>query len=219
MSSCISSEQKCEQFSRFTKSMDDGVKDLLTVGNEHWKRCTGREWETLRFIYLFIRDYLALNISFISSNSSAERVPADRESLPEPVVRLHQQWIRRSGLLHSSVLRLLWKRCGLGWTIMKGSGRVKCEYAVWRREFVVVVFSCRRSYAHWRPHCSGEDLRGDRADGGRAGTPWIAAQGPRPNTGAAYDTRSYQCGLLPRRFNMFLGVFFFFTYWLTRLFI
>ncbi|KAM9435946.1 sorting nexin-9b isoform 2-T2 [Clarias gariepinus] len=34
-------EQKCEQFSRFTKSMDDGVKDLLTVGNEHWKRCTG----------------------------------------------------------------------------------------------------------------------------------------------------------------------------------
>ncbi|XP_062406372.1 sorting nexin-9b isoform X3 [Sardina pilchardus] len=34
-------EQKCEQFNRFTKSMDDGVKDLLTVGQEHWKRCTG----------------------------------------------------------------------------------------------------------------------------------------------------------------------------------
>uniref|UniRef100_A0AAR2JHR7 Sorting nexin n=1 Tax=Pygocentrus nattereri TaxID=42514 RepID=A0AAR2JHR7_PYGNA len=34
-------EQKCEQFSRFTKAMDDGVKDLLTVGHEHWKRCTG----------------------------------------------------------------------------------------------------------------------------------------------------------------------------------
>ncbi|XP_066532970.1 sorting nexin-9b isoform X2 [Hoplias malabaricus] len=34
-------EQKCEQFSRFTKAMDDGVKDLLTIGNEHWKRCTG----------------------------------------------------------------------------------------------------------------------------------------------------------------------------------
>ncbi|XP_061602359.1 sorting nexin-9b isoform X4 [Cololabis saira] len=34
-------EQKCEQFSRFTKSMDDGVKEILTVGNEHWKRCTG----------------------------------------------------------------------------------------------------------------------------------------------------------------------------------
>lgn len=34
-------EQKCEQFSRFTKSMDDGVKEILTVGHEHWKRCTG----------------------------------------------------------------------------------------------------------------------------------------------------------------------------------
>uniref|UniRef100_A0A8C2HGV2 Sorting nexin 9b n=1 Tax=Cyprinus carpio TaxID=7962 RepID=A0A8C2HGV2_CYPCA len=34
-------EQKCEQFNRFTRAMDDGVKDLLTVGNEHWKRCTG----------------------------------------------------------------------------------------------------------------------------------------------------------------------------------
>ncbi|XP_057209516.1 sorting nexin-9b isoform X2 [Triplophysa rosa] len=34
-------EQKCEQFNRFTKAMDDGVKDLLNVGNEHWKRCTG----------------------------------------------------------------------------------------------------------------------------------------------------------------------------------
>uniref|UniRef100_A0A3Q1G138 Sorting nexin n=1 Tax=Acanthochromis polyacanthus TaxID=80966 RepID=A0A3Q1G138_9TELE len=32
---------KCEQFSRFTKAMDDGVKEILTVGNEHWKRCTG----------------------------------------------------------------------------------------------------------------------------------------------------------------------------------
>uniref|UniRef100_UPI0037E8BD13 sorting nexin-9b isoform X5 n=1 Tax=Semicossyphus pulcher TaxID=241346 RepID=UPI0037E8BD13 len=34
-------EQKCEQFSKFTKAMDDGVKEILTVGNEHWKRCTG----------------------------------------------------------------------------------------------------------------------------------------------------------------------------------
>ncbi|KAM6906414.1 sorting nexin-9b isoform 2-T2 [Lycodopsis pacificus] len=34
-------EQKCEQFSRFTKAMDDGVKEILTVGNEHWKRWTG----------------------------------------------------------------------------------------------------------------------------------------------------------------------------------
>uniref|UniRef100_A0A096MBJ4 Sorting nexin n=1 Tax=Poecilia formosa TaxID=48698 RepID=A0A096MBJ4_POEFO len=34
-------EQKCEQFSKFTKAMDDSVKEILTVGNEHWKRCTG----------------------------------------------------------------------------------------------------------------------------------------------------------------------------------
>ncbi|XP_064411993.1 sorting nexin-9b isoform X2 [Latimeria chalumnae] len=34
-------EQKCESVSKFTKAMDDGVKDLLNVGNEHWKRCTG----------------------------------------------------------------------------------------------------------------------------------------------------------------------------------
>uniref|UniRef100_A0AAR2KRX7 Sorting nexin n=1 Tax=Pygocentrus nattereri TaxID=42514 RepID=A0AAR2KRX7_PYGNA len=34
-------EQKCETFSRFTRSMDDRVKDLLSVGHLHWKRCTG----------------------------------------------------------------------------------------------------------------------------------------------------------------------------------
>uniref|UniRef100_A0A668AQ82 Sorting nexin n=1 Tax=Myripristis murdjan TaxID=586833 RepID=A0A668AQ82_9TELE len=37
----IEVEQKCEQFSRFTRAMDDGVKEILTVGQEHWKRCTG----------------------------------------------------------------------------------------------------------------------------------------------------------------------------------
>ncbi|OCT79993.1 hypothetical protein XELAEV_18026808mg, partial [Xenopus laevis] len=37
----IEVEQKCEAVSRFTKAMDDGVKELLTVGQEHWKRCTG----------------------------------------------------------------------------------------------------------------------------------------------------------------------------------
>uniref|UniRef100_A0A673IFJ8 Sorting nexin-9-like n=1 Tax=Sinocyclocheilus rhinocerous TaxID=307959 RepID=A0A673IFJ8_9TELE len=37
----IEVEQKCDQFNRFTRAMDDGVKDLLTIGNEHWKRCTG----------------------------------------------------------------------------------------------------------------------------------------------------------------------------------
>uniref|UniRef100_A0A8C5PIN8 Sorting nexin n=1 Tax=Leptobrachium leishanense TaxID=445787 RepID=A0A8C5PIN8_9ANUR len=34
-------EQKCEAVGKFTRAMDDGVKDLLNVGQEHWKRCTG----------------------------------------------------------------------------------------------------------------------------------------------------------------------------------
>lgn len=37
----LDAEQKVELFSKFTKAMDDGVKDLLNVGQEHWKRCTG----------------------------------------------------------------------------------------------------------------------------------------------------------------------------------
>ncbi|XP_026531060.1 sorting nexin-9 isoform X2 [Notechis scutatus] len=37
----IEIEQKCDAVGRFTKSMDDGVKELLTVGHEHWKRCIG----------------------------------------------------------------------------------------------------------------------------------------------------------------------------------
>ena len=36
-------EQKCDAVGKFTKAMDDGVKELLNVGQEHWKRCTGRE--------------------------------------------------------------------------------------------------------------------------------------------------------------------------------
>ncbi|XP_051502306.1 sorting nexin-9a [Myxocyprinus asiaticus] len=34
-------EQKCEMYSQFTRSMDNGVKELLVVGHLHWKRCTG----------------------------------------------------------------------------------------------------------------------------------------------------------------------------------
>ncbi|XP_072363713.1 palmitoyltransferase ZDHHC14 isoform X6 [Scyliorhinus torazame] len=37
----LEAEQKVELFSKFTKTMDDGVKELLNVGQEHWKRCTG----------------------------------------------------------------------------------------------------------------------------------------------------------------------------------
>ncbi|XP_069787733.1 sorting nexin-9-like isoform X2 [Narcine bancroftii] len=39
--SLLDAEQKVELFSKFTKAMDDGVKELLNVGQEHWKRCTG----------------------------------------------------------------------------------------------------------------------------------------------------------------------------------
>ncbi|XP_056444465.1 sorting nexin-9-like [Gadus chalcogrammus] len=35
-------DQKYEQYSRFTKAMEDGVKELLGVGQTHWKRCTGQ---------------------------------------------------------------------------------------------------------------------------------------------------------------------------------
>uniref|UniRef100_A0A8C4ZXA4 Uncharacterized protein n=1 Tax=Gadus morhua TaxID=8049 RepID=A0A8C4ZXA4_GADMO len=37
----MDSVEKYEQYSRFTKAMDDGVKELLGVGQTHWKRCTG----------------------------------------------------------------------------------------------------------------------------------------------------------------------------------
>lgn len=40
---CSPREQKCDAVGKFTKAMDDGVKELLTVGQEHWKRCTGRK--------------------------------------------------------------------------------------------------------------------------------------------------------------------------------
>ncbi|XP_067358032.1 sorting nexin-9-like isoform X2 [Channa argus] len=43
-------EQRCEQYSQFTKLMDDGVRELLNVGHTHWKRCTGplpKEYERI----------------------------------------------------------------------------------------------------------------------------------------------------------------------------
>ncbi|XP_059504464.1 sorting nexin-9 isoform X2 [Stegostoma tigrinum] len=39
--SLLEAEQKVEMFSKFTKAMDDGVKELLGVGQEHWKSCAG----------------------------------------------------------------------------------------------------------------------------------------------------------------------------------
>ncbi|KAK2857262.1 hypothetical protein Q5P01_005997 [Channa striata] len=43
-------EHRCEQYSQFTKLMDDGVRELLNVGHTHWKRCTGplpKEYERI----------------------------------------------------------------------------------------------------------------------------------------------------------------------------
>ncbi|XP_051511261.1 sorting nexin-9-like isoform X1 [Myxocyprinus asiaticus] len=70
----IEVEQKCEMFSRFTKAMDDGVKDLLTIGNEHWKRCTGplpKEYQRIG------KAFQNLSSVFISSGYEGEATLTD----------------------------------------------------------------------------------------------------------------------------------------------
>ncbi|XP_034555457.1 sorting nexin-9b isoform X2 [Notolabrus celidotus] len=70
----IEVEQKCEQFSRFTKAMDDGVKEILTVGNEHWKRCTGplpKEYQRIG------KAFQNLSSVFISSGYQGEATLTD----------------------------------------------------------------------------------------------------------------------------------------------
>ncbi|XP_073318786.1 sorting nexin-9-like isoform X1 [Pagrus major] len=67
-------EQKCEHYSRFTKSMDDGVRELLNVGNTHWKRCTGplpKEYERIG------RAFRNLSTVFISSRYPGEETLTD----------------------------------------------------------------------------------------------------------------------------------------------
>lgn len=67
-------EQKCEQFSRFTKAMDDGVKEILTVGHEHWKRCTGplpKEYQRIG------KAFQNLSSVFISSGYQGEATLTD----------------------------------------------------------------------------------------------------------------------------------------------
>ncbi|XP_077077420.1 sorting nexin-9b isoform X2 [Siphateles boraxobius] len=67
-------EQKCEQFNRFTKTMDDGVKDLLNIGNEHWKRCTGplpKEYQRIG------KAFQNLSSVFISSGYEGEAALTD----------------------------------------------------------------------------------------------------------------------------------------------
>ncbi|XP_068586399.1 sorting nexin-9-like isoform X2 [Cebidichthys violaceus] len=67
-------EQKCELYSRFTKSMDDGVKELLNVGHSHWKRCTGplpKEYNRIG------RAFKNLSAVFISSKYPGEETLTD----------------------------------------------------------------------------------------------------------------------------------------------
>ncbi|XP_044043501.1 sorting nexin-9-like [Siniperca chuatsi] len=67
-------EQKCEHYSRFTKSMEDGVRELLNVGHAHWKRCTGplpKEYERIG------RAFKNLSSVFISSKYPGEETLTD----------------------------------------------------------------------------------------------------------------------------------------------
>ncbi|CAL8288273.1 unnamed protein product [Lota lota] len=67
-------EQKCEQYSRFTKAMDDGVKDLLAVSLTHWKRCTGplpKEYQRIG------QAFLNLSTVFSSSGYQGEATLTD----------------------------------------------------------------------------------------------------------------------------------------------
>uniref|UniRef100_A0A3Q1ER57 Sorting nexin 9 n=1 Tax=Acanthochromis polyacanthus TaxID=80966 RepID=A0A3Q1ER57_9TELE len=68
-------EQRCEQYSRFTKSMDDGVRELLNVGHTHWKRCTGplpKEYERIG------RAFRNLSTVFSSSKYPGEEAKMQR---------------------------------------------------------------------------------------------------------------------------------------------
>ncbi|XP_065808195.1 sorting nexin-9 isoform X2 [Labrus bergylta] len=67
-------EQKCEHYSRFTRSMDDGVRELLNVGHTHWKRCTGplpKEYERIG------RAFRNLSTVFTSSRYPGEETLTD----------------------------------------------------------------------------------------------------------------------------------------------
>uniref|UniRef100_A0A3Q1J691 Sorting nexin n=1 Tax=Anabas testudineus TaxID=64144 RepID=A0A3Q1J691_ANATE len=64
----------CEHYSRFTKSMDEGVRELLNVGHTHWKRCTGplpKEYERIG------RAFRNLSTVFNSSKYPGEETLTD----------------------------------------------------------------------------------------------------------------------------------------------
>ncbi|XP_028255989.1 sorting nexin-9-like [Parambassis ranga] len=67
-------EHRCELYSRFTRSMDDGVRELLDVGHTHWKRCTGplpKEYERIG------RAFRNLSTVFSSSRYPGEETLTD----------------------------------------------------------------------------------------------------------------------------------------------
>lgn len=63
-SECVCSEQRCEHYSRFTKSMDDGIRELLNVGHAHWKRCTGRQCIHLKLFRVHVHRILTAVIGW-----------------------------------------------------------------------------------------------------------------------------------------------------------
>ncbi|XP_018528468.1 sorting nexin-9 isoform X1 [Lates calcarifer] len=67
-------EQRCEHYNRFTKSMEDVVRELLNVGHTHWKRCTGplpKEYERIG------RAFRNLSTVFNSSKYPGEETLTD----------------------------------------------------------------------------------------------------------------------------------------------
>ncbi|XP_041638015.1 sorting nexin-9-like isoform X2 [Cheilinus undulatus] len=67
-------EQKCEHYSRFTRAMEGGVRELLNVGHTHWKRCTGPLPKEYERIGRALRD---LSSVFTSSRYPGEETLTD----------------------------------------------------------------------------------------------------------------------------------------------
>lgn len=56
--------------------MDDGVKEILTVGHEHWKRCTGRMYTQHKRSPPFTRDGLIAVGALSTFTPSLQSLPA-----------------------------------------------------------------------------------------------------------------------------------------------
>uniref|UniRef100_A0A671R850 Sorting nexin-9-like n=1 Tax=Sinocyclocheilus anshuiensis TaxID=1608454 RepID=A0A671R850_9TELE len=67
-------EQKYEMYSQFTRSMDNSVKELLTVGHLHWKRCTGREFKCYIFKYSILSREYTLTEALTATGKTYEEI-------------------------------------------------------------------------------------------------------------------------------------------------